>query len=70
MYLIAIVFAYNNYVCVIMMIHIKETASATDQIKHRSFRDITIGLVIFLWFFIELYSCYGYDPKQRSNDTN
>ena len=27
-------FAYYNYVCVIMMMHIKETASATDQIQH------------------------------------
>ena len=46
LHLIAIVFAYYNYVCVIMMMHIKETAGATDQINHRV-------LMISLWFFNE-----------------
>ena len=49
-------FAYYNYVCVIMMMHIKETASATDQIKHGGFSDITVVLVISPWFFNEILS--------------
>ena len=32
LYLLTMGFAYYKYVCVIMMMHIKETASATDQI--------------------------------------
>ena len=41
------------YICVVMMTHIKETASATNQIKHGGFSYITVVLVISRGFFNE-----------------
>ena len=39
----------NNSNCVIIMMYIKETASATNQIKHGSFSYISLMIFKFRW---------------------